>query len=75
MTTINIYPDCPKPDWMKPGAWCYCLGEGDEKFTVEQVFRVSATLLKMNGAAHGTESFNKLYRSMDELEERRRELK
>jgi len=76
--TIEIYPDCQKPDWMEPGAWCYCLGEGNDKFTVDQVFDVSATLVtgvSGNGHAHGMESFTKLYRSMDELELRRPELK
>jgi hypothetical protein len=75
MTTIEIYPDCPKPEWMEVGAWCYCLGEGNQKYTIEQVFNVSATLLTANGRGHGMESFNKLYRSMDELEQRRPELK
>lgn len=74
--TIEIYPDCPKPDWMEVGAWCYCLGEGNDKYIVDQVFDVSATLLTGDGLyLHGRESFNKLYRSMDELEQRRPELK
>lgn len=71
MPTIEIYPDCPKPEWMKPGAWCYCIGEAKDKFTVEGVFKNAATLLTASGHAHGMESFTKLYRSMDELNERR----
>jgi hypothetical protein len=74
MPTIQIYPDCSKPDWMAPGAWCYCLGEGKEKFTVERVFKNAATLLKQSGHAHGMESFQKLYRTMSELKTRRPEL-
>lgn len=75
MTTIDIYPDCPKPEWMSPGEWCYCLGEGSDVFTVDQVFDVSATLLTKSGHAHGMESFTKLYRDMNELNERRTHVK
>ena len=75
MPTIDIYPECQKPHWMKLGACCYCLGEGNEKFTVDRVFKNAATLLTASGCAHGMESFTKLYKSMDELEERRPELK
>ena len=71
MPTIKIYPDCPKPKWVAPGAWCYCLGEGTTKFKIEQVFERSCTLLTLSGKAHGSESFSKLYRNMKELEKRR----
>ena len=70
MTIIDLYPECPKPDWLKPGAWCYCLGEGLDKFIIDQVFKNSATLLTEDGFSHGMESFTKLFRSSEELEKK-----
>jgi hypothetical protein len=70
---IEIYPDCPKPKWMKVGAWCHCLGEGNDKFIVDQIFNVSATLLTFNKKhAHGMESFSKLYQNIKELDQRKK---
>ena len=63
------------PDWIKPGAWCHCLGEGLEIFTIHQTFEHGATLTTKTGHAHGLESYTKLYQTMEELEERRPELK
>lgn len=71
MPTIEIYPEADKPKWLKPGAWCYCLGEAKDKFTIDKVFKNSATLLTASGNQHGLESFTKLYRTMNELEKRR----
>jgi hypothetical protein len=70
MTTINIYPDCTKPDWMEVGATCYCLGEGNDILTVSMVLDKAAVMLDAQGYAHGTESFTKLYKTLDEWEQR-----
>ena len=70
---IETYPHCPKPDWMKVGAWCYCLGEAFDVFTVDMVLDKAAVLSTASGYAHGIESFTKLYQSQDELEKRRNE--
>ena len=75
MTKIEIYPKVSKPKWLKPGVWCYCLGEAYEKFIVDQVFSVNATLINEAGYDHGLESFSKLYQDLNELENRRPELK
>lgn len=72
---IEIYPKCQKPEWLKRGEWCYCLGEGNDKFLIDQIFDVSATLITNDGFAHGMESFTKLYKTIEELEQRRPELK
>lgn len=68
--TLEIYPPCEKPKWLVPGAWCYCLGEGRDIFTIDRVFDTAATLLRKDGCGHGMESFTKLYRSVLELEDR-----
>ena len=65
MPTIEIYPNCPKPEWLVVGAWCYCRGEAFDRFTVEAVFDRAATLLTASGHAHGLESFGKLHRGGD----------
>lgn len=75
MPTIEIYPSCVKPDWLVPGAKCYCLGEAYDVFIVDRVFDRGATLKTKSGLAHGMESFTKLYQSMTELEQRRPELR
>ena len=69
MKTIDIYPKAVKPKWLKRGAWCYCLGEGDDHLRVETVGKNAAFLMK-GKYAHGWESFNKLYLSIAELNER-----
>jgi hypothetical protein len=73
MTTINIYPETPKPTWMKEGAFCFCLGEAWDILKVDQVLD-KAAVMSTGGFAHGTESFSKLYQTMAELEVRRPEL-
>jgi hypothetical protein len=60
---IEIYPECPKPDWMKVGAWCFCWGEAYDKFIVDKVGKNAAFLLTEGGLAHGWESFKKLHRT------------
>jgi hypothetical protein len=67
MTTINIYPDCPKPEWMAVGAWCYCLGEGRDRFTVGVICDKAAALINAQGEEHGLESFTKLYQDVSEI--------
>lgn len=62
MKTIEIYPDTPKPDWMKKGTWCYCWGEANDKFIVEIVGKNAAFLKTESGYDHGWESFTKLHR-------------
>lgn len=68
MSTIEIYPNCLKPYWMKIGATCFCLGEGLELFTVSMVLDKAAVLVDAAGYGHGTESFTKLYKTLNELE-------
>ena len=70
MPTIEIYPDCPTPDWMKVGATCFCLGEAQDVFTVAMVLDKAAVLTDAAGYNHGTESFTKLYQTLDEWERR-----
>lgn len=67
MQTIEIYPKCKKPDWIKPGVTCYCLGEGCDSFIIDQVFNVNAALNRPNGDPHGLESFTKLRKSMEDM--------
>ena len=55
---IDIYPECEPPEWMEVGAWCYCWGEAQDKFTV------AALLLDSGGHCHGLESFTKLHRQV-----------
>ena len=55
---------------MKVGATCFCLGEAQDVFTVVQVLNKAAVLNTAGGYAHGTESFSKLYKTLDELERR-----
>lgn len=57
MPTIEIYPEFPKPSWMKVGEWCYCWGEGDDVFRVAMVCDKGAVL-----DGHGMESYSKLHR-------------
>ena len=62
MPTIDIYPDCDCPEWVEEGAWCYCWGEGLDKFTILHIGENAAFLLDQAGFAHGWESFEKLHR-------------
>jgi hypothetical protein len=69
--TINIYPDCPKPDWVEIGAKCFCLGEAFDEFTITAIYDKAVSLIRLDGYCQGTESFTKIYQNMDELETRR----
>lgn len=61
--TIEIYPNCPKPEWMALGEWCYVWGEAYDKFKVVHFDARSADLVHIgNGSYHGCESFTKLHR-------------
>jgi hypothetical protein len=73
MPTIEIYPQCPKPDWMKVGATCFCLGEAQDVFIVDTVGNNAAFLVTSGKKrlGHGWESFTKLYKNIQELDARR----
>lgn len=63
MTTINIYPDCDKPDWVEVGEWCYVRGEAYDLFRITQVLDKAAVLEGYyNKVFQGTESFTKMHR-------------
>lgn len=67
---IDLYPECEKPEWIKIGVWCYCLGEGNDKFVIDTVERYTA-ILSDGRYCHGRESFSKLYQDIDGLKTRR----
>lgn len=60
MTTIEIYPEVPKPDWVKVGALCMCHGEGLEVYKIAYVGDRLVALETQGGRSHGAESFTKL---------------
>lgn len=62
---IEIYPECPKPDWIVVGAWCYCHGEGSDRFKIVHIGKNAAVLEKTNGSAQGWESFKKLHQGKE----------
>ena len=62
---IEIYPECPKPKWIKAGVRCYCWGEAYDIYTIGVVGQYAATLIDSNGCQHGWESFNNLHQYPD----------
>lgn len=58
MPTIEIYPDCKKPEWCVPGAECLVWGEGSDICTIAEVHNKLVVL--SDGSA---ESFTKLHRT------------
>lgn len=61
MPTINLYPETPRPAWLKLGVVCKCLGEGNDLFRVTLIGKNAAALETLNGRDHGWESFRKLH--------------
>ena len=62
---IDIYPEVEKPEWVKVGAWCYCWGEGFDKFRIVTVGKNAAILEGWdNKRPQGWESFAKLHREV-----------
>ena len=59
--TIELYPETPRPDWVKIGAICMCLGEGYDLYRIVQLRSNAAVLETLNGDCHGWESFSKLH--------------
>lgn len=62
---IEIYPECPKPNWIVVGAWCYCHGEAKDRFKIVRIGKNAAILENTNGNIHGWESFTKLHLGKD----------
>lgn len=62
---LEIYPKCPKPDWLKVGVTCCCYGEGSERFKVDSIdeYNYRVWLVTVDGKYdQGWESFGKLFR-------------
>lgn len=62
MPTIEIYPDVPKPRWVKVGVKCFCLGEARDVFVIVGIHGRSVELETLSGGIHGLESFTKIHR-------------
>ena len=71
MTTIDIYPKCRKPSWLKVGVKCLCWGEGNDILTVVEIGKNAAFMEKGLGKyrrGHGWESFKKLHSPISQIE-------
>lgn len=62
MVTINIYPECTKPEWLNLQSKIYVWGEGIEIFTIDSLYEDRAILINEAGHCHGAESYTKIHR-------------
>lgn len=62
MTSIEIYPEILRPDWLELGCDTYCQGEANEIYTVTTIAHLAAFLTNKRGLGHGWESYGKLGR-------------
>lgn len=63
-TTIQMYPPCIMPEWLKVGVKVKCLGEANDIFTVDDIDenKSAVYLIDECGFDHGWESITKIYR-------------
>jgi len=70
--TIQIYPKCKKPKWLKLGVVVHCAGEAYDEFVVSQIGENAVGLDTADGKYyHGLESITKLTYVKDKMEKKK----